>query len=77
MTFDIAMGVRTTDKALKTEVDSAPSSLAPHIRTILAAYDNPVVWEPSIASSPVSLATTGFASPGRRAAPRPKSGPDR
>ena len=48
MTFDIAMGVRRTDKALKTEVDSALSSLAPQIRTILASYGVPVMWETPI-----------------------------
>lgn len=47
MTFDISMGVRRTDKELKTQVDSALSSLAPNIRTILAAYGVPVAWEPS------------------------------
>ena len=52
MTFDIAMGVRRADEALKAEVDSALSSLAPKIRTILASYGIPVVWEASIASSP-------------------------
>ena len=48
MTFDIAMGVRRTDKALKAEVDSALSSLAPQIRTILASYGVPVMWETPI-----------------------------
>ena len=47
MTFDISMGVRRTDKPLKAQVDSALSSLAPQIRTILAAYGVPVVWAPS------------------------------
>ncbi len=74
MTFDIAIGVRRADKALKVEVDSALSSLAPKIRTILASYGIPVVWAPSIASSPSSPATTEPASPAARAAPRPKSG---
>ena len=74
MTFDIAMGVRRAGKALKAEVDSALSSLAPQIRTILASCRIPVVWEPSIASSPSSPATTESASPAARAAPRPKSG---
>lgn len=46
MTFDIAMGVRRTDKALKAEVDRVLSSLAPHIKAILASYRVPVVWEP-------------------------------
>ena len=46
MTFDISMGVRRTDKELKTQVDSALSSLAPQIGMILAAYDVPVAWEP-------------------------------
>ena len=45
MTFDIAMGVRRTDKELKAQVDSALSSLAPQIATILAAYGVPVAWE--------------------------------
>ena len=45
MTFDIAMGVRQADKALKAEVDSALSSLAPQIKTILAAYRVPVAWD--------------------------------
>jgi hypothetical protein len=36
MTFDIAMGVRRTDKELKAQVDSALTSLAPQI---------PVAWE--------------------------------
>ena len=76
MTFDIAMGVRRTDKDLKAEVDSALSSLAPKIRTILASYDIPVVWEPSMASSPMSSATTEPVSPasGAPPGPRPKSG---
>ena len=73
MTFDIAMGVRRTDKALKAEVDSALSSLAPQIRTILASYGVPVVWEPSIASSPVSPAAPEPASPSPPRL-RPKSG---
>ena len=47
MTFDISMGVRRTDKPLKAQVDSALSSLAPQIGTILAAYGVPVAWEPS------------------------------
>ena len=47
MTFDIAMGVRRTDKELKTQVDSALSSLAPQIKTILAAYRVPVAWDPT------------------------------
>ena len=46
MTFDISMGVRRTDKELKAEVERALSSLAPQIRTILASYGVPVVWEP-------------------------------
>ena len=45
MTFDIAMGVRRTDKALKAEVDRALTSLAPQIKAILASYGVPVVWE--------------------------------
>jgi quinoprotein dehydrogenase-associated probable ABC transporter substrate-binding protein len=45
MTFDIAMGVRRTDKALKAEVDRALISLAPQIKAILASYGVPVVWE--------------------------------
>ena len=45
MTFDIAMGVRRTDKELKAQVDSALSSLAPQIRTILASYGVPVGWD--------------------------------
>ncbi|MGB7975441.1 MAG: quinoprotein dehydrogenase-associated putative ABC transporter substrate-binding protein [Roseiarcus sp.] len=45
MTFDIAMGVRRTDKELKTEVDSALSSLASQIGSILASYDVPVAWD--------------------------------
>ena len=47
MTFDIAMGVRKSDKELKAQVDSALTSLAPQIKTILASYDVPVVWEAS------------------------------
>ena len=47
MTFDIAMGVRRTDKELKTQVDSALSSLAPQIKTILVAYRVPVAWDPT------------------------------
>ena len=47
MTFDISMGVRRTDEELKTLADSALSSLAPQIGTILAAYGVPVAWEPS------------------------------
>jgi mxaJ protein len=47
MTFDISMGVRRTDKELKTQVDSALSLLAPQIGKILAAYGVPVAWEPS------------------------------
>lgn len=47
MTFDIAMGVPRTDKELKTQVDSALSSLAPQIKTILAAYRVPVAWDPT------------------------------
>jgi ABC-type amino acid transport substrate-binding protein len=46
MTFDISMGVRKTDKELKAEVESALSSLALQIRTILASYGVPVVWAP-------------------------------
>ncbi len=45
MTFDIAMGVRRTDKELKAQVDSALTSLAPQIKTILASYGVPVEWE--------------------------------
>jgi mxaJ protein len=45
MTFDISMGVRRTDKELKTRVDSALSSLARQIGKILAAYCVPVEWE--------------------------------
>ena len=45
MTFAIAMGVPRTDKELKAQVDSALSSLAPQIRTILAYYGVPVAWE--------------------------------
>ena len=44
MTFDIAMGVRRTDKELKAQVDSALSSVAPQIRTILASYGVPIAW---------------------------------
>jgi mxaJ protein len=47
MTFDISMGVQRTDKELKTQVDSALSSLAPQIGMILAGYGVPVEWEPS------------------------------
>ena len=47
MTFDISMGVRRTDKELKTQVDAALSSLAPRIAMILATYGVPVAWEPS------------------------------
>jgi mxaJ protein len=47
VTFDISMGVRRTDKPLKAQVDSALSSLAPQIGTILAAYGVPVAWEQS------------------------------
>jgi mxaJ protein len=43
MTFDIAMGVRRTDKELKAEVDHALTSLAPQIHTILASYRVPVL----------------------------------
>jgi hypothetical protein len=39
------MGVRRTDKELKAPVDSALTSLAPQIKTILASYGVPVVWE--------------------------------
>jgi hypothetical protein len=46
MTFDISMGVCKTDKELKAEVESALSSLALQIRTILASYGVPVVWAP-------------------------------
>jgi quinoprotein dehydrogenase-associated probable ABC transporter substrate-binding protein len=46
MTFDISMGVRRSDKALREQVDSALSSLAPQINAILASYGVPVVWEP-------------------------------
>ena len=42
MTFDIAMGVRRTDKELKAQVDSVLSSVAPQIRTILASYGAPL-----------------------------------
>lgn len=52
MTFDIAIGVRRADKALKVEVDSALSSLAPKIRTILASYSIPVVWRPRSQAPP-------------------------
>ena len=45
MTFDIAMGVRRTDKELKAQVDSVLSSVAPQIRTILASYGVPIAWE--------------------------------
>ena len=43
MTFDIAMGVRKTDRELKTQVDSALISLAPQIQAILAAYGVPTL----------------------------------
>jgi mxaJ protein len=43
MTFDIAMGVRRTDKGLKAKVDSALTSLAPQIQTILASYGVPIL----------------------------------
>jgi mxaJ protein len=43
MTFDISMGVRRTDKGLKAELESALTSLAPQIRTILASYGVPVL----------------------------------
>jgi mxaJ protein len=43
MTFDIAMGVRRTDKELKAEVDHALTSLAPQIHMILASYRVPVL----------------------------------
>ena len=45
MTFDISMGVRKTDHQLEAQVQSALSSLAPQIRTILAAYGVPLVGE--------------------------------
>lgn len=45
MTFDIAMGVRRTDRELKAQLDSALMSLAPQIKTILASYGVPVAWE--------------------------------
>jgi mxaJ protein len=43
MTFDIAMGVRRTDRELKAQVDSALTSLAPQIQAILASYGVPVL----------------------------------
>lgn len=43
MTFDIAMGVRKTDKELKEQVDSALTSLAPQIQSILASYRVPTL----------------------------------
>jgi mxaJ protein len=46
ITFDISMGVRKTDKQLKGEVESALSSLAPQIKSILGSYGVPVVWPP-------------------------------
>jgi mxaJ protein len=45
MTFDISIGVRKTDKQLKSHVDSALLSLAPQIETILVSYGVPVVGE--------------------------------
>jgi mxaJ protein len=45
MTFDIAMGVRRSDKELKAQVDSALSSLAQEIKTILVSYDVPLAWD--------------------------------
>ena len=45
MTFDISMGVRKTDHQLEAQVQSALSSLAPQIRTILASYGVPLVGE--------------------------------
>ena len=41
MTFDIAMGVRRTDKEFKIRSDSALSSLAPQIETILTPLRDP------------------------------------
>ena len=46
MTFDIAMGVRRTDKELKAQVDNALASLAPQIQAILTAYSVPVAVGP-------------------------------
>jgi mxaJ protein len=43
MTFDIAMGVRRTDKELKAQLDSALTSLAPQIQTILISYGVPIL----------------------------------
>lgn len=43
MTFDIAMGVRKTDKQLGAEVQSALTALAPQIETILTSYGVPLV----------------------------------
>jgi mxaJ protein len=41
--FDIATGVRRTDRELKAKVDSALMSLALQIQTILASYSVPVL----------------------------------
>jgi mxaJ protein len=46
MSFDISMGVRRNDKQLKAQVESALSASAPQIKTILASYGVPVMWEP-------------------------------
>jgi mxaJ protein len=43
MTFDISMGVRRSDTGLKAQVESALTSLAPQIQTILAAYGVPTL----------------------------------
>lgn len=46
MVFDVSMGVRKDDRALKREIEAALEARAPDIRAILLRYDVPLVERP-------------------------------